>query len=391
MASQWGNELSDFILPFKTAYSHTFVPKGCQLKKVEYPILTDHAYVQHIKRDEAQIAFRIHYAANTKTRRQGPSTLLVLWHEGHLWWPHGSDVDLYRPSSVGQRSEFQTTAEQWKDELGKQRDLLKVVPSGNPIVDAESFSRFPSSNDSGEIEARLRKALAKNYLVCDDRVFRRGGPPVYVWWREPDRSKMLAVVSSGSDRDVAEVRDLYTPPAFHENDKTQLAFRMGKVWSPADEQSMTRHMKLSGSYAPRIEIVMPELLSPSLALDVQVDAIFRETGWLLKRIVRHAFEVERSRNPAWSWLSLVEEYDLVEEINATYKGAIEPKPSLNETTLSRRAALRFILDPLQFSVPYGPSAQLKSFFRVFQDLELRYPHHELTDEDLDALSERGFF
>jgi hypothetical protein len=183
---------------------------------------------------------------------------------------------------------YRAQVNDWRAELGCNRDLLKLVPSGVRTVETKTESRVPFPDGAGETVARVQRSLSRNYLICGGFVYVRGGVPIYAQWKDGNRRTVL-VTSSGCGRNVTGKHDYYSPPAYFESYKSQQACYEGRFWLPGAEDEVRRRLTKSQFGCPHIEVCIPDLLDENLQLEIQVDALFRETARLL---VRNKWEPE---------------------------------------------------------------------------------------------------
>ena len=372
------------LLPFETAYPQMCVPKGCHVPREEYPLVSGHALVSEIQPDEAQVAFRLHYpvAAALGASRSRRSTVALLLHNGDIWWPRGGG--LYAPildDYEGQRTFRRENAAEWCVGIGRNRDLLMVVPKGKTISRTEIESRVAFPNGASEATARVQRALSRNYLVRRGLLYVRGGFPIYVQWKEGSRRTIL-VTSSGCDRSVTARQDLYSPPASFDRHETQQAFYEGRFWMPDAEDEARRRLTKSQSGCPSVEICIPDLVPQDSRRDVQVDALFREVKRLLSYISYYAWRSIRNDSTSHSGLKA-----FADAVNRNFKDAVHPKADPYATTKARTEALRSLLGS-ELRLPKRASTSAACLL-AFRDLEHRCPREVIAEEDMKALEDIG--
>jgi hypothetical protein len=373
------------LLPFETAYPQMCVPKGCQVAREEYPLVSGNALVIEIQPDEAQVAFLLHYpvAAALGASRSRRSTLELLLHNGEIFWPHGGS--LYAPildDYEGQRTFRYEDAAEWCVGIGRNRDLLKVVPKGKKISRTEIESRVAFPNGASEAIARVQRALSRNYIVCRGRLYVRGGFPIYVQWKKGSRRTMV-VTSSGCDRSVDGREDLYMQPASFECYESQQALYEGRFWIPDEEEEARSRLTKSQTACPSIEVCIPELVEDSRR-DVQVDALFREVNRLLSYILYYARIAIRGENSLYS-----NSWKFHDEIRRNFEDAFRPKADSYATTKARSEALRSLLSCGPVFPKRGRTPASIACLAAFRDLERRHPPERISAEDLSALEDVG--
>jgi hypothetical protein len=351
-----------------------------------------HALVTEIQPDAARTAFRIHYpvAAALGASRSRRSTLELLFHNNAIWWPYGGSLyattlDDYE----GQRTFRHAKANEWCVGIGRDRDLLRMVPRGTTIARTETESRVSFPDGAGETVARVQRTLEHNYLVCRNLVYARGGVPIHAQWKEGNR-RTIVVTSSGCDRAVTGRHDLYSPPASFERWKNQQALYEGRFWMPGAQDEARRRLTKSQSGCPGVEVCIPDAVSGDSRRDIQVDALFREVRRLLSYILHYAVVTIRKEK-----LPLMPYSNAQEFANATlrtFEAAVAPKADAYATTTSRTEALRSLLS-CGPALPkrHGHMSASTACLLAFRDLERQYPRELIADEDMKALEDIGSF
>jgi hypothetical protein len=379
-----------FILPFATAYPRKVLPKGCRSPRLEYPLVKDYAAVTEIQPDEAAVAFRLHYAVAQPfgASRSHRSTLELLFHNNDIWWPNGGTLyaptlDIYR----GQRLSYRADANEWRTGIGRNPDMLKAVPKGKTVARTETESRVEFPDGAGETVARVQRSLTRNYLICGGFVYVRGGPPIYAQWKGGNRRTLL-VTSSGCDRNVTDKHDFYSPPAYFETFNCQQACFEGRFWLPGSEDEVTRRLTKSQFAYPSIEVCIPDLIYEELRLEIQVDALFRETARLLRPFLFYALRAREKKRGAMPSSAPGSAKEFTNMIQQKFKQAVEPRTDPQATTALRTEAMRSLLDcELQLPRRRVRGSAVLPCLRAFQDLERRHPRDILADEDVKALAD----
>lgn len=386
--------MDDLIVPFETAYERSLVPKGCSVTHFEYPRVNGAAAIAWIESDQVRVAFRLHFRGPIEDLLTGSlktSTLDVLLHAGQLWWPHGPDISVpvLGDRSEGSRSSRHLTAGEWRERIGRDRDLLGLLPRGMRTVEAETPSRFPMPDGSGETVARVQVALMENYRIHAGRVYVRGGPPVYAHRKLPRGQWIVSIVSGGCDRDVTGRHDVYSPPAHFESTESQQAFALGRFWLPGDEAAMRRKAPKSWLPYPSIEVRLPDVVPATFGRDLHLDALFRRLRRFQSTIVGYAIEKRRWHGDGLDSFA-DENITLRNRIKHAIDDAVAPKHVSEATTNARLAALRALVG-LDFRLPrrHGRAGEIRPAVLAFRELERRCPSETFADDDLEALGRIG--
>ena len=381
-----------FLIPFATAYARKILPKGCSLPRLEYPLVRDYAPVTEIHPNEAAVAFRIDYPVNPSCSAswRSRSSLELLFYDNAIWWPFGGSLYSLSPDRYeGERASCLMPANEWREGLGSNRDLLKLVPNGAQIVQTETASRIPYPDEAGETVARIQRSFSRGYLICGGFVYVRGGAPVYAQWKDRNRRTVM-VTSSGCGRNVVGKQDCYSPPAYFNSYKTQQAFYEGRFWLPDAEEEVRRRLTKSQTGYPRIEVCLPDLLHDNLEKEIQLDALFRETARLSEIFISYIL-MARDKKSGGMPRSAPGSKEFANMIAQTFRDAAEPRMDPQGTTALRMAALRSLLDSeLRLPRHRVRGCAVLPCFRAYRDFERRHPREVLADEDEKALGDVAF-
>lgn len=357
--------ISDLLVPFKTAYRRPYVPKGCRAVRFEFPLVQSGAMVQRIERSDASIAFRIVYPSEATAQR----TVELLAFGGKIWWPD-RDSEFIDPPSC----------DDWREWIGEQHDLLRIIPDGVGPVKVETASRVDLLDDRGEVTAQVQRRLSENFIVCEGEVYASGGPPLHALCRHP-RSSRVAVVSAGVDRDIGDFKPLFGYPSSFARHECQLALAHGNFWVPGS--LVAADLPPSLRSFPEIQVLVPEFIPADLADRTQIDALFRMTmrslDWHLFYTVapgtedRYHREAHGPRN----------QFDL--QVRAAYDAAVEPVADDIVTSERRLRALRALFSAAR-NFPKKHHRAIEALEHSFRQLDRRNPVAVYTPEDIEALA-----
>jgi hypothetical protein len=376
---------SDFHVPFETAYRRSYLPKGCTVLRDEYLRVKGVATVRQITREDAALAFRIvSPSKGTRYAMLSPEerTVDILSFDGKIWWPHceasfrdhGNCVGAVQPKKL---------ADEWREDIREQSDLLKVVPEREMIADTEAFSRTETPDERGETIARVQRILFENFIVCDGCVYAAGGIPVHALWPYPRRSQ-VEVVSAGIDRSVPGFAPLYGHPGLVARPETQHAFSEGRFWLPG--RPNTAELKRSQRQFPDIQVFAPELIPPNLANRVQIDGLYRRTmrdlNWLIfyTMVPDSGYGIFNQHREAKVLFKF--------RVRQAFQDAAKPSPNDDVTDAMRLEALRTLFVG-ERPVPKKHLLMIEAMEKSFRDLNRRNPPEELAPADVAALISLG--
>ncbi|MHC2623883.1 hypothetical protein ACVIW2_005915 [Bradyrhizobium huanghuaihaiense] len=358
------------IIDIETCYRRPFVPKGCRVERVEYPLMKEYGSISQIERNEAALAFRLHYpiAALPKNDR---TVNVLCWH-GRIYWPRGESV-VNRTGVVGNMS-----LDDWRHSIESDRDLTRILPTGETPVAKESFSRFalPDGRDDALLE--VKRDFAERFLICDGFVYTAGGVPVYALWQY-EGSRRVSIVGTGIDRAIGEPGKPLSPhAAFYATAPTERAFVSGQVWLPGKKVTAgPSHIPV-----PEIEVLKPGLITPDLIDHVRIDALFRacmrNLDWLIWRSLAPGASDRRYylQNPAKSTFGTA--------VRDAFAAALEPGADNYATSNKRLAALRALFEA-ERDIPKKHLKEVGALQAGFAEINARFPSEVLATEDEAAL------
>jgi hypothetical protein len=371
---------SDFLVPFRTAYTRPHIPKGCRLIRVEFPQTGGGAIVRQISRDDAPVAFRIVYPSDGQRFSRIPASAVeILSFAGRLWWPHGETrfgdrrtcTAIVHPSN---------SADEWRDQISTRRDLLRILPRGVEAVETETLSRVDIPDDSGEVTAQVQRTLFEDYIVCDGSIYAAGGVPVHALWRHAS-SCHVTVVGSGVDRRVSNFSPLRAYPGFFERPETQRTFAEGEFWLPG--KLIAANLIRSRRSFPEIQIFAPEFVPRDLSDRIQIDGLFRRTMLSLDWLLFH------TAVPGCEGMLYSETCDarrnFGSQVRSVFWDAVEPAADDYVTNKNRLDALRSLYFG-ERKVPNKHRRTIDALERSFRQLDTRNPVEELASDDLEALA-----
>jgi hypothetical protein len=196
------------------------------------------------------------------------------------------------------------------------------------------------------------------------------------------------VVSSGVDRSVVEQkRPGFGAPLF-ERSETQRALQECRFWTPEDEREMRANLTRAQPSCPLIEVLRHELITPRIAEQIQLDALFREAlrlRWMLRFVGTSVpYDATPVPNRLRSFEHSVPNRLLRRSIFRKFKRAIKPRPDTNLTTKLRLDALRALF-VTEKRIPKRHASVVGPLIRAFEMLDGRMAAGVLSEEDAAAL------
>ncbi|MBP0111719.1 hypothetical protein [Bradyrhizobium vignae] len=345
-----------------------------------YPRTKGVGIVHHVTRKDAPVAFRIVYpssVARFAIPAASDQVIELLSFAGKIWWPYGEPNfrDLGNFLVVRQHL---VTPDEWRDDIYATRDLLKVVPEGDKIVNTESFSRFDLPNKCDEVTAQVQRILAENFMVCDDVVYAAGGVPVHAVWRHP-RFSQVGVVSSGIDRRVTGLEPLNPYPGFFARAETQEAFSERRFWQPGVPAPIK--LPRSQQVFAQIEVVGPTPIPDTLSNQVQIDALFRI---MMRSLDWFIFHKTLPDSPPRFSEQREEKRLFRARVRQAFRDAVLASPDDFVTDTKRMEALRTLFVGAR-KVSRKHSRLVEALEKSFRALNRRNPREELAPEDLATL------
>lgn len=347
-------------------YWLTGIPKACRRVREMLVWGSTCAVIPMASRsDVEQVAFRVEFPYNNRLRyvvptipamyrmRHATEEILIFSYQGKLWWPLKIDRDRSRCD----RGVVLDLLEQLDS---RHHDLLNMLPPGvSPTtVIPRPQMRSVEKNGCGSAEAFVQRTLYENLLICGDRVYVRGGAPLFVKnCLGHKRTWEIQVVDPGPDRAAHPVLiGLRTGVDVHTDWWAQAALREGSFWRADLGDLATAAAHRTQITMPRIEICDDTVLSENSRALV-LDAIFRE-----------ALQIAEY----WRDSPLVDR--LAPGLEETTN---------KDTTTRRRAALSQFFQALA-------EMHLSPGMIKFRDIFLRFDNTFLAPEDEGALSSLPF-
>jgi hypothetical protein len=161
-------------------FQREFIPRKCRLARTEWFRAKGSALVRVIELREADPAFIVNFPrrtwySTTGLRTLSESSLNLLHYDGAIWWP----LFIWE----GDRSpHHEIPTDGFFSILDEQYDLFGFIPDVGVIsYDRRAFeyAREICRDDEERNLAVVVRKVRENFLICDDRVFIRGGAPVY--------------------------------------------------------------------------------------------------------------------------------------------------------------------------------------------------------------------
>jgi hypothetical protein len=257
-------------------YALTGVPKGSRRVREMLVWGSTTAVIRMAAPAEMQVAFRVEFPGDKPlryvlpdARRSTPPVILIRHYEETLWWP--LKIDQYNDSVV---------LDLMHQLDSKYDDLLNMLPAGVAVstVTPRPQMRSVEKDGLGLAEAFVQRTVYENLLICRNKVFVRGGAPVYVknsFGRK--RSWEIQAVDPGPDRAARTVNvGLRTKFDFYTDWWVQDAFRKGLLWRADMHEVASAAAHSMQNTMPTIETFSDEAPAEDMSL-VVLDALFRET------------------------------------------------------------------------------------------------------------------
>jgi len=351
-------------------YRLTCIPKGCRNLQDLLVWGWTTAAIRTVSAHEAGAAFRLRFPSDRMLRYVWPkkmanhpdrlkaATVDLLRYGDAIWWPwlHRSGFSRTRYDIGSPTRLFDELAEGEADLLG-----MSPTPTWRANIAARPEVRSIVEDDCDVATAMVQRKVFENFLICGDRVYVRGGDPVYVRnARGHRRFWEIEVASVGADRSVdPRPTGIDDPPFGHMDWGVQRAFRDGALWR-ADmrdlAKSATHPMQ---ERIPTIEVIGAEPPADH-TLAAVIDAIFREA------------------------LDLTRTYGSLDDLEELLEPGIEVTGDA-DTTRRRRTALRDF-----FGAATEAGARLAEVRKQFLRFERAVPDTErLAPEDEQALGSLG--
>jgi hypothetical protein len=309
---------------------------------------------------------------------EGERVAEILSYNGNIWWRHVESSFYY----VGNRLAVKNllmSPDEWAEMIHANRDLLKVVPAGDRIVDGESFSRFDLQSKSAEVSAQVQRILFEKFIVCDDELYAAGGIPLYALWRHP-RFNQVEVVSSGANRRAVHFEPLNAHPGFFARPETQEAFSEGRFWN--SETPIPFELQGSQKAFAEIQVVDRTLVPANLLEQTQIDALFRVAMRSLDWLIFHT--ALPGGRPAFWDQDRPERRLFKARVRQAFQDAIPPSPDDSVIDTNRMEALR-VLFVGERQVPKKHLRFVEALENSFRTLNERNPPEAFAPEDLAAL------
>jgi hypothetical protein len=308
-------------------YLLTCVPKGCRKIRELLVWGWTTAAIRTIPVAEAQSAFRLRFPADRMLRYAWPrkmaddprtlaaATVDLIRYDDALWWPWKFSFGISRYDIGSPAALCKELVEGALDPLG-----VSPIHVGKATIVSRPDVRSVLNDCRDEATARVHRKVFENFLICGDRVYIRGGDPVYVKNRhERERTWEIQIASVGADRSVdPRLSNIADPPGAYVDRSVQRAFREGLLWRADMHDLASSAAHAMQGRIPTIEVIGSEAPADH-TLSVVLDAIFRE-----------ALEAMRTDRPS-------------ERCEAFLAPGV-PHTTDEDTTWRRRRALRDFFD-----------------------------------------------
>lgn len=264
-------------------YRLTCVPKASRNERTLLVNGETTAAIPVVAPGEVVPAYRLHYPADAPVRFVWPrkkigkawfqksADIELVRHAGKLWWPWRNIHSASR-YEVGTIDRLVETLAEGGD------DVLAMLPAGmnGEVVDRPAV-RQVTLDEVDIAAARVQRKTFENFLIAGDRLYVRGGEPVYVK-NHRGRSKTweIQIASVGADRTI-DPRHLGTddPPGDQTDFRVQESFADGSFWI-ADMHNAAK----AAAHRMQADIPLIEVVGERGQVDraaVMIDAIFRRT------------------------------------------------------------------------------------------------------------------
>lgn len=351
-------------------YRLTCIPKGCRNERDLLVWGWTTAAMRTISAEEAEPAFRLRFPSDRMLRYVWPkkmadhpdrlkaATICLIRFDDAVWWPWLSSSGFRRT-----RYDIGSPARLFEDLAEGRLDLLGMSPiqTSRTEILTRPDVRSIVKDDRDEATAMVQRKVFENFLICGDRVYVRGGDPVYVRnARGHKRFWEIEIASVGTDRAVdPRLTGIDDPPFGHMDWGVQRAFREGALWR-ADMRDLAKSAAhpMQGRI-PTIEVFGAEQPADH-TLAAVIDAIFREA------------------------LDLARTYGSLDGLEELLEPGIEETGDA-DTTWRRRMALRDF-----FGAAPDAGAKLGEVRNQFLRFERAVPDNaRLAPEDEQALDALG--
>jgi hypothetical protein len=353
-------------VPVRFPYSVIGVPKGCRVAREVFSEDVTRAGIEVARPEDARVAFRVRYPADNRLRYVYPdqplsdedhrasSRIEIIRYDGRFWWPI---------RYAGEGDYYVLDLQQVLDELESLHvDILNMIPLKLPKFKSHPLQMRSISEDrSGHALAVAQRSVTENLLICGDRIYARGGEPIYTQLSHGRaRTWEIAVVDPGFSRlinpdRIGERRSFFD---LHWEWWVQDAFRNGLLWRADMIEHVEGLAHRMQREIPTIEVVGNDPPSEDTERIV-IDALFRRAILLNDRFYFKADEI----------LS-----------NAFQRSTDEA------TTKTRRAALHKYFRASREVLGWKPMIKLHNQFRTYETSMAREPLAQQDEEALASLA-----
>jgi hypothetical protein len=354
-------------VPVTFPYSVVGVPKGCRVEREAFSEDQTSAGIEVARPADTRVAFRVQYPADNRLRYVYPdqplsdedyrarSRIEIIRYGGNFWWP-------IRTSGKGRYDVL--SLQQALEQLESLHvDILNMIPLKLPKFERHPLQMRSISEDrSGQAEAVAQRAVAENLLICGDRIYARGGEPIYIKVSHGrSRTWEMAVVDPGFSRriDPDKIGERRSPFDQYLEWWVQDAFRNGLLWRADMVEHVESLAHRMQSDIPTIDVIGTDPPSEDTNR-VVTDALFRRAMLLVDRFYREADAI----------LSKASEIRSIDE----------------ETTEARRRGLREFFGTPREVHAWKPMMTLHEQFRRFEG---KMGSELLSPEDEEALVSLG--
>ncbi|OSJ32531.1 hypothetical protein BSZ19_18435 [Bradyrhizobium japonicum] len=360
-----GQVLHTTTFPFNC----TFVPKGCRVPREERVTSRRLLSIPTLNENEVKVAYRI-----TQTEHE---PVRILSFEGQLWWPLNFGYEF-------------CLQESWAEDFLEQLEtdatwVFHFLKSSNDPWRYRSFDevvvRSLEKSDEDQVLARIQRTISEHILIVGDRVFGRGGQPLYLCeppGRRTSRRRRpefagTRVASAGADRAADYVdRDFREAAGCFGDDWVQERLRRGEFHLIDQVEATLFGPPLYGLPAPTIE----RLAAPCEPFDaetIRLDALFRQARNFLAGI------------PADGWVG-----DLFESQRAAKDGLRKKMALVEEGTLDPAISaerLDCLKQFLAFLKDEEDRMRIRPYFKsIAREIEDALPHLRVFERGPETLS-----
>ena len=349
-------------VPVRFPYSVVGVPKGCRVAREVFSEDVTSAGIEVAQPEDTRVAFRVRYPADNRLRYACPdrplsdeehrasSRIEIVRYDGKFWWPI---------RYAGEGRYYVLSLQQVLDQLEHLHvDILNMLPLRLPKFESHPLQMRSIFEDrSGNAVAIAQRSVTENLLICGDRIYARGGEPIYTKISHGRaRTWEIAVVDPGFSRltypaRIGECRSWF---GLHWEWCVQDAFRDGLVWRADMLEQVEGLSHRMQTTIPTIEVTGGAPPSDNMERIV-VDALFRRAV-LLNDLFHH-------------------------KADEVLSNAFE-RPICEDTTEVRRAALREYFGSAREVHGWKPMIKLHDQFHSYEGLTRREP---LAPQDEEAL------